>query len=83
MRTRMQLAFLYQGERGKRALQRSVELAGLCQFSLDEIEYEYPSEVVPEGMTPAEYLLAEVHAGAKRRYPQGTPEKVLKALGKI
>ena len=80
MRTRMQLAFLYQGERGKRALHRSVELAGLCQFSLDEIEYEYPSEVVPEGMTPAEYLLAEVYAGAKRRYPQGTPEKVLKQI---
>ncbi|CAJ0819119.1 error-prone DNA polymerase [Ralstonia flaminis] len=80
MRTRMQLAFLYQGERGARALQRTVELAGLCQFSLDEIEYEYPSEVVPEGMTPAEYLLAEVHAGAKRRYPHGVPEKVLKQI---
>jgi len=80
MRTRMQLAFFYQGERGAKALQRTVELAGLCTFSLDEIEYEYPSEVVPEGMTPADYLRAEVMAGAVRRYPMGTPAKVCKQI---
>ncbi|WP_296225518.1 error-prone DNA polymerase [Ralstonia sp. UBA689] len=80
MRTRMQLAFLYQGKRGARALQRTIELAGLCTFSLDEIEYEYPREVVPEGMTPAEYLRAEVEAGASRRYPKGMPDKVRKQI---
>lgn len=80
MRTRMQLAFLYQGKRGARALQRTVELAGLCTFSLDEIEYEYPREVVPEGMTPAAYLRAEVEAGARRRYPKGMPDKVRKQI---
>jgi len=76
MRTRMQLAFFYQGERGARALQRAVELAGLCTFSLDEIEYEYPREVVPEGMTPAEYLRAEVEVGARRRYGDAMPQRV-------
>lgn len=81
MRTRMQLAFLYQSERGLRALQRSVELASLCEFSLDDIKYEYPSEVVPEGMTPAEYLRAETMAGAARRYGKSVPDKVLKQIG--
>jgi error-prone DNA polymerase len=76
MRTRMQFAFLYQGEGGEKILRRTVELAALCNFSLDEIEYEYPSEVVPEGMTPAEYLRAETFAGAARRYPNGVSEKV-------
>lgn len=76
MRTRMQLAFFYRGARGEKALQRAVELASLCTFSLDEIEYEYPSEVVPKGMTPAQYLRAEVEAGALQRYPDGIPDKV-------
>ncbi|CAJ0715925.1 error-prone DNA polymerase [Ralstonia mannitolilytica] len=76
MRTRMQLGFFYRDERGERALQRSVELARLCTFALDEIEYEYPSEVVPEGMTPTQYLRAEVEAGAVSRYPKGIPGKV-------
>lgn len=48
----------------------------MCNFSLDEIEYEYPSEVVPEGMTPAKYLRAETFAGAARRYPNGVSDKV-------
>lgn len=76
MRTRMQLAFFYQGERGAPLLRRSVELAALCDFSLDEIEYEYPHEVVPEGQTPAAYLHAEVMAGAARRYGKAIPAKV-------
>ena len=76
MRTRMQLAFFYRGKRGEQALQRSVELARLCTFELDQIEYEYPSEVVPEGMTPAQYLRAEVEAGVVLRYPKGIPSKV-------
>ncbi|MDE2203160.1 MAG: error-prone DNA polymerase [Burkholderiaceae bacterium] len=80
MRTRMQFGFFYQGDRGLKALQRTVELAGLCTFSLDEIEYEYPSEVVPAGMTPAQYLRAEVEAGATRRYGDSIPKKVRKQI---
>ncbi|WP_310886366.1 hypothetical protein, partial [Klebsiella pneumoniae] len=57
-----------------------VELAALCNFSLDEIEYEYPSEVVPEGMMPAEYLRAETFAGAARRYPNGVWTRCMRRL---
>jgi error-prone DNA polymerase len=58
------------------ALRRTVEIAELCAFSLDELRYEYPDEIVPEGKTPASYLAELAWAGAAGRYPQGIPEKV-------
>src|SRR5208282_3633463 len=38
------------------ALRRTVEISERCAFSLDELRYEYPDEIVPEGKTPASYL---------------------------
>jgi error-prone DNA polymerase len=58
------------------ALRRSVEIAEQCSFSLDELRYEYPDEVVPVGKSPASYLTELAWAGAAARYPQGIPEKV-------
>ena len=47
-----------------------------CHFSLDELRYEYPQEVVPQGETPTRYLRRETEAGLLRRYPDGVPETV-------
>jgi error-prone DNA polymerase len=58
------------------ALERSVEWAAACTFSLDELRYEYPDAVVPAGATPAGYLAETVWRGAGKRYPGGIPEKV-------
>jgi len=58
------------------ALQRTVEVAQRCAFSLDELRYEYPDEIVPTGQTAATYLAELAWAGAARRYPQGIAEKV-------
>jgi error-prone DNA polymerase len=58
------------------ALRRTVEIAERCAFSLDELRYEYPDEIVPAGKTPASYLAELGWAGAAGRYPQGIPEKV-------
>jgi error-prone DNA polymerase len=58
------------------ALRRTVEIAEHCAFSLDELRYEYPDEIVPEGKTPASYLAELTWAGGAGRYPQGIPEKV-------
>jgi error-prone DNA polymerase len=58
------------------ALRRTVEIAERCAFSLDELRYEYPDEIVPAGKTPASYLAELTWAGAAVRYPQGIPEKV-------
>ena len=38
------------------AVSRTVELAGRCKFSLDELRYEYPEELCPAGLTPIEHL---------------------------
>jgi error-prone DNA polymerase len=58
------------------ALRRSVELAERCNFSMDELKYEYPDELVPEGQTPIEYLSGLTWTGARERYPSGVPDKV-------
>lgn len=43
-------------------------IAGLCHFSLDELRYEYPEELVPAGETPASWLRRLVQAGLHWRY---------------
>ncbi|MBP0633637.1 error-prone DNA polymerase, partial [Cupriavidus sp. AcVe19-1a] len=69
LRSRLRLANIYP----HRYLTESVHIANLCQFSLDELRYEYPDELVPDGVTPAEYLRSETFAGAHRRFPHGIP----------
>jgi error-prone DNA polymerase len=49
-------------------------------FSLDELHYEYPRETVPDGQSPQQYLEQLTWAGAKQRWPDGVPGKVLKQL---
>jgi error-prone DNA polymerase len=58
------------------ALARTSELANRCTFSLDELRYEYPEELAPDGLTPFEYLQKLVWEGAARRYPTGISDKV-------
>ncbi len=61
-------------------LDATLEVAARCHFSLDEIRYEYPEEVVPEGSTPAAHLRRLVGAGAARRWPDGAPPPVRELL---
>lgn len=61
-------------------LQRTQEIADRCTFSLDELRYEYPEELVPPGLSPSEHLARLTWTGARRRYPDGVPEKVRKLL---
>jgi error-prone DNA polymerase len=70
------LAQLYPPE----LLTETLRIAGRCRFSLDELRYEYPDELVPHGLSPAQHLRALTEAGAQRRWPQGTPEKVRRLL---
>ncbi|MGI8978641.1 MAG: error-prone DNA polymerase [Pirellulaceae bacterium] len=62
------------------ALKRTLEIADRCQFSLDELKYEYPEELAPQGLSPTEYLNQLTWEGAANRYPAGIPEKVLGLL---
>ncbi|HEY1380928.1 MAG TPA: PHP domain-containing protein, partial [Gemmataceae bacterium] len=58
------------------AVARTVEVAGRCAFSLNELRYEYPEELVPPGTTAAAHLAALTWNGAADRYPGGVPDKV-------
>lgn len=76
LRSRLRLASLYPSE----LLAETVRVAELCTFSLGELKYEYPEEVVPAGETPASYLRRSTWEGAGRRYPQGVPAAVQQQL---
>ncbi len=58
------------------AIRRGLEIAQRCNFSLDELRYEYPDELVPAGMKAIEYLADLAWTGAAQRYPEGIPERV-------
>jgi len=62
------------------AVQRTVEIADRCSFSLDELRYEYPEELAPPNETPLEYLTRLTWEGARERYPGGVPDKVRSLL---
>ena len=72
LRSRLRLGNLYP----RAALEETVRVARLCTFSLDELKYEYPHEVVPAGATPASHLRRETYVGAHWRYPAGIPASV-------
>ncbi|MFL6657884.1 MAG: error-prone DNA polymerase [Massilia sp.] len=72
LRARLRLANLYTPQ----ALAETVRIARLCTFSLNELRYEYPDELVPAGATPASYLRQETYIGAHQRFPLGIPARV-------
>ena len=62
------------------AVGESLRFLDACRFSLDELSYEYPDEIL-EGYPDAQSALAALaFEGAKRRYPDGVPDKVTAAL---
>ncbi|MEM6907531.1 MAG: error-prone DNA polymerase [Pseudomonadota bacterium] len=64
------------------AIEAARAVADACQFSLDELRYEYPEEIYPDGMNPQEYLESETWKGAQWRYPDGLPDYVRATLQK-
>jgi len=63
-------------------LDNSQKLASLCHFSLDELSYQYPAELVPEGLTAMQHLRALVKAGEKQRFPDGVPADIQQIINK-
>ena len=63
-------------------LDETMRIAGLCDFSLDELKYEYPEEIVPDGKTAPQYLAELTEAGLNWRYPEGVPQIVRENAGK-
>ncbi len=63
-------------------LDESLHIAQLCEFSLDELRYEYPREIVPKGLTPTQHLRRLTFAGSDTRWPKGIAPKVLAQIEK-
>jgi error-prone DNA polymerase len=55
-------------------------LAGRCSFSLAELKYEYPQEIVPVGETPASWLRKLTYEGVPKRFPGGLTEAYRKQI---
>jgi error-prone DNA polymerase len=62
------------------AIARTNEIAEACQFSLKELEYEYPEEIYDSHRTPHQELTYQAWKGAKSIYKEGLPEKIVASL---
>ncbi|GJH11665.1 error-prone DNA polymerase [Caballeronia novacaledonica] len=78
LRTRLRIGALYP----KEAIRQTLKVAACCTFSLDELKYEYPEELVPPGETPASYLRKRVIAGALQRWPNGMDAETIGLIEK-
>ena len=72
LRSRPRLARFYP----QALLQETLRLAGQCRFSLDELRYEYPSELVPAGSSAAVQLRCLTEAGMTQRWSGQVPQRV-------
>ena len=64
------------------AVQRSQEIADACRFSLDDLQYEYPHEVSPNGRPPQEELVLLTWQGAEERFGKVVPDRIRATLEK-
>lgn len=60
----------------KDLLAETLQVAERCQFSLDELRYEYPDELTPTNKTPGNYLRELTEQGMGERWPDGVSSKV-------
>ncbi|MBQ0750586.1 MAG: error-prone DNA polymerase, partial [Roseovarius sp.] len=73
LRSEEEMRRLFAGHEG--AVSRAASLAARLRFSLDELRYEYPSEVA-ENETPTQRLRRLAEAGLDWRYPGGASARV-------
>ena len=76
LRPRKALAKLYP----QALLEQTICIAEQCNFSLDELRYDYPHALVPAGHTATTWLRKQVEQGAQQHYPDGVPPRVQQAL---
>lgn len=63
-------------------LAETLRIAERCQFSLDELRYEYPREIVPDGYSPSAWLRHLTAQGAAAHWPRGVPQEVQQNIEK-
>jgi error-prone DNA polymerase len=63
-------------------LDETLHVAQRCEFSLNELRYHYPRELVPPGLAASEHLRNLTERGLKLRWPGGVPEKIRTVVDK-
>ncbi|MDR7307928.1 error-prone DNA polymerase [Rhodoferax saidenbachensis] len=76
LRTRLRLGQAFPDD----LLAETLNVAARCTFSLGELQYQYPEEVVPKGESPESYLRRVTYEGAGRRWPNGMSAKVQRQI---
>jgi len=61
----------------RESIRAGIDIAERCTFSLDELRYSYPREVVPDGHSPMSWLRELTDKGLDWRYPDGIPQSIL------
>lgn len=78
LRSRKDLADLYPHA----LLDETLEIARRCTFDLDQLRYQYPRELVPEGHDPASWLRVLTERGMRARWADGVSDKVRRQIDK-
>jgi error-prone DNA polymerase len=76
LRPKLELERRYPAE----LLLESLAICERVDFSLTELRYEYPSELIPKGETPTSYLRALTERGRRWRWPVGESPKVRRLI---
>jgi error-prone DNA polymerase len=64
------------------AVRATAEIAERCTFSLRELSYQYPDEIVMSGRTPQEALERLTRAALDSKFPEGPPRSHVDLLEK-
>ncbi|SFS08567.1 error-prone DNA polymerase [Dyella sp. OK004] len=71
-------------------LEETARIAERCRFTMDQLHYRYPAELVPEGHSATSWLRQLTEEGIQRRWPDGispenreTIEKELTLIGEL
>jgi error-prone DNA polymerase len=58
------------------AVDATMRVVHACRFSMADLSYEYPDEILDEGLSPQETLARRAETAMRGRWPEGVPEKV-------
>jgi len=62
------------------AITSTQEISDACRFSLDRLEYVYPEEITTGGRTPQEELIYLTWKGAKEKFGNNVPQKIMDTI---
>jgi error-prone DNA polymerase len=62
------------------AVEATLRVVDACRFSLEELSYEYPEEILEPGRSAQQTLEARVVAAVRETWPDGVPEKVARQI---